>query len=172
MKGLTACLCILTGTAIGFGTGYFIAEKKYTKMLDEEINKTNDILSASEKEAPVVVEEVEKNTIGTGILDTPIYSYISSEDPPTKNPSIEVVPFDDFEKEPEYESEVIFYYPDVKEFYNDRKEKLSDVELIKMIGKTNVDDDFNRYYEDPDCIRVRNDDLKTYYEILRYYTSP
>ena len=166
MKKIGTFLCILTSTAIGFGAGYIIAEKRYTKMLNEEINKTNDILATAEKE---VVQESALDQLANEVVNDVIKESEKEIDISNRSKWIK---FDEFETIPEYESEVIFYYPATKEFYNDRKEKLSDDEVIRMIGTTDVDDSFGIYYEDPDCLRMKNDYLRTYYEILRYYTSP
>lgn len=182
-------ISMIGGALIGGAAGMYAGSKiMYNKChesmmeVEEELNRMLFELKDKEKKAEntcVSVPVVESTTLtwNSGVVPAEAVAYEASIQHTPAFKSIEektnvtVIDFDDFETIPEYESEVLFFYPDTGDILDDQHQPISKTKI-----KTMIPDDFashfDEYDEDPDCVRVRNDDLKTYYEILRYYTSP
>jgi len=155
------------GGAIGTYAGAKIMYDRNHEAMEAVEKELNDIIfklkENKETAADITVSEETSNEF---------VSYAPAEHTPAfKTSEVSVIPFDDFETEPEFESEVLFYYPESGDVTDDQYIPIGKGKLKEMIGDDALTH-FDEYEEDPDCVRVRNDTLKTYYEILRYYTSP
>lgn len=180
-------ISLIGGLAIGGAAGTMVGARiMYNKchesmeMVENELNNLLFQLKDAKKEAEEInastsniaemigqPEETSTETYpwGTG-KHTPAYQIIRAE-----SDEITVIPFDDFEIIPEYESETLFYYPETGDILDDKHNPIGKQKLKEMIGEDAINH-FDEYDEDPDCVRIRNDTMKTYFELLRYYTSP
>ena len=177
MKGFVGVIISVTSMAIGAGVSYFVTARAFNKKVTEIEKDHSDTIFELDavkselhnlKECDRILDELnhEDEPEETPIKHTPAFQTIEPE-----TNDISVIAFDDFETIPEYDSEVLFFYPDTGDVLDDQHQPVGKSKL-----KTMIPDDFVSYFdtydEDPDCVRVQNDILKTYYEILRYYTSP
>lgn len=171
MKGSIG-IGIAIGTMIGASVTYIFTSRKYEKKVkeaEEAHSKTLCDLADAEISlrrirASMDVscdQEDEKYTAPTE--HTPAFKSVEND--------ISIIAFDDFETIPEYDSEVLFYYPNTGDILDDQYNPIGKQKLREMIGDDAIHH-FDEYDEDPDCVRIRNDTLKTYYELLRQYTSP
>jgi len=172
------------GLALGGSVGTYAGAKMMYKRsheamvkVEEELNNLLFSLKEAEKkeEEEAVVEEPEEE-FGSELKAFPVdlgpaYAVPVEHTPAFKSSIVYTIPFDDFETEPDFESEVLFYYPESGDVTDDQHVPIAKAKLTEMIGRDALTH-FDEYEEDPDCVRVKNDTMKTYFEILRYYTSP
>lgn len=183
-------LSLIGGAVIGGAAGMYAGSRiMYNKChesmmeVEEELNNLLFELKSKENEieqevdvnpqegSEFVVPESYIRAVEHAATETHTPAYKSVIVEQDDNDKISVVEFDDFETIPEYESDVLFFYPDTGDVLDDQHQPISKTKVKEMIGDDALTR-FDEYEEDPDCVRVKNDTLKTYYEILRCYTSP
>ena len=183
----TWIFALIGGLAVGGAAGTYAGakimyERNRTTMakVEEELNNLLFELKEEKKETTVTGTiataaemEISTVTVPNEFVSNvgQIYSVPVEHTPAFKTSTVYTIPFDDFETEPEFESEVLFYYPETGDVTDDQHVPIGKAKLKELIGEDALTH-FDEYEEDPDCVRVKNDTLKTYYEILRYYTSP
>lgn len=154
------------GFAIGGLAGFLYAKRIYGVRDEEEINKirqmyknkyensvNNQLYSEPKPETPKVEEQVEELK----------YFEEVKEEAKKKNVDIQVISPLEYGMEPEYECETLSYYADRVLAYDDADDSL--VENIDEVIGLDALELIGEYGND--VIYVRNDILKTYFEICR-----
>lgn len=172
-KNLVYLAVFAAGAGIGVGATWQYFKTKYKHLADEEIQSVKDVFLKKNREEKEehdqnvsklidIKEELEKmNTIAT--------NYNACSKPATENKEESkmddepyVIPPEEFgESEDDYEQVTLFYYADG--YIAD-----DDDEIFHHIDETIGADAINHFGEyDDDAVYIRNDRLKTDYEILR-----
>lgn len=160
---LSNVIIFTTGAAIGALVSWKLLEMRYKKIADEEIESVKAIYSKKDEEVePKEFEpkrfEPQKFKPEYTDLVNELYSSEKEGEDVKKKPYI-ITP-EEFGDQDDYEAESLTYYSDGV-LTDNRDEPIEDVENI-------VGNDFKSHfgeYED-DSVFIRNDKLKTDYEIL------
>ena len=192
---LSTVFAFLIGAVAGAAAVYYYEEKRYQNFYEEEIGPVKESLTKMiekmKKEAePKKEKEVNQKDVSkpkeTDSIQIDKYkkeassykNYSNSsavmvdEDeevpPPPKeyfgdpNAKPVIITPEEFGDDEEYEKISLFYYTDGV-ICDDSDEPLSDEEISRSIG-LDAKNHFGEYEED--CVYIRNDRLKTYYELL------
>lgn len=166
---LSKLFIFAAGAAIGSAVTWKLVETKYKRIAQEEIDSVKAAFGTSK---PDDVEDAEEETVADQVdiqeyMDTvrdigyTNYSTIT-EDVPEKQPETKpyVISPDEFAEMKDYQTVSLAYYADgVLTYENDKI--VEDVDSI--VGRDSLSH-FGEYEDD--SVFVRNDDLKTDYEIL------
>lgn len=148
----------LIGAASGFFTAWYIAENKYKKIAQEEIDSVKSVYSKKRNDDKTEKENEDKTEHET-ILRSEHYIYEEKEEDDDMEKPYVISPeeFGDYE---DYERISLTYYTD--EVLTDENDEIVD-NIDEVVGS----DSLNHFgeYED-DSVFVRNDRLKCDYEIL------
>lgn len=193
MKG-AGIIGFVLGAVVGAAATYFYMEQKYQNFYEKEIapvkEKLTDMIEKMQKdkdggeaskqeEAKPPVKKSHPDDLVTYVKKASDYKNYSSpavmvEDdettqiPPPKeyfgDPDAEpvIISPDEFGDDDEYEKVSLFYYTDGV-ICDDGDNPLDDIEINGSIGP-NAKNHFGEYEDD--CVYIRNDRLKTYYELL------
>ena len=169
-KGTIGILSFIAGGGVGIWIGKKLLEQQYAQLAQEEIESVKEVflkqnedkkkdtasLKPSEKDTQVT-EEVKKKYVHYAKQ----YGYTQEETPaPVLKPR--VISPDEFEDQEGYDSVTLTYYADGT--LTDSNEKPMDDDLIEeYVGKESLTH-FGEYEDD--SVHVRNDRLKTDFEIL------
>lgn len=174
---LSKLLIFVTGAAIGSAVTWKIITDKYSQIIEEELEEfKNEILEELDENDEEDVQEEAKSvddakTAYNDIIEESGYRNYSNRTPakqvvPEKKEDVEdmgepyIISPDDFDEHDDYEVESLTYYADGILADEDDNE-IEDVE--GMVGKGSLNH-FGEYEDD--SVFVRNDELKTDYEIL------
>lgn len=167
----------LVGTVIGGGIGWYLSQKKYTKIANEAIDEAKKEYDAAMEKAGVkpkrvfrkkVVDEapaeekplVEKSSIQSEIEKHGYADYSSMSIPSHDEPY--VISPNEFGEIEDYNKITLTFYAD-KIVADENNEMMDDTEIRQSIGFESLGH-FGEYEDD--SVFVRNDRLKTDYEIL------
>ena len=163
----TNFIIFAVGTAIGSAFTWKYAEKKFKRIADDEIKSVKEMYGhhVSDKKdtgTKETTEMVEKSSIDKAMDIVKKEGYIQyskrKEDETVKEPY--VIPPDEFGEHDDYERESLTYYADG--VLTDESDNVID-DVDWLIGKDSLDH-FGEWEDD--SVFVRNDKLKTDYEIL------
>ena len=175
----------IAGAAIGVVAGFKLSETKYQAKIQEEIasvkeafrNKKVDISKFAPKESKKV-DEVSKKVFKKPEQEVRKVPYATMYKEPSKQTEEErvivetkigeakkgpyVISPDEFGEDQEYEQISLIYYAD-NTLADDEDMVMDEEEIERTVGM----DSLTRFGEyEPDSVFVRNDELKTEYEIL------
>lgn len=175
----------VAGAAIGLIAGFKLSETKYQAKIQEEIasvkeafrNKRVDISKFAPKESKKV-DEVSKKVFKKPEQEVRKVPYATMYKEPSKQTKEErvivetkigeakkgpyVISPDEFGEDQEYEQISLIYYAD-NTLADDEDMVMDEAEIERTVGM----DSLTRFGEyEPDSVFVRNDELKTEYEIL------
>lgn len=162
---LKTCFIFAAGSAIGSAVTYFVLNKKYKKISDEEIQSVKDIYKKKEEalkdlaseQAERMAEEIVANAIPEeeDILDGKEVDNMADNRPYVIEP-------DEFGEEG-YVTVSLNYYADGVLTFMDDDSVIEPDEIDEMVGR----DSLTRFGEyERDTVYVRNDKRRTDYEIL------
>lgn len=174
----------IAGAAIGLVAGFKLSETKYQAKIQEEIasvkeafrNRKIDISKFAPKESKV--DEVSKKVFKKPEQEVRKVPYSTMYKEPSKQSEEErvivetkigeakkgpyVISPDEFGEDQEYEQISLIYYAD-NTLADDENIVMDEEEIERTVGM----DSLTRFGEyEPDSVFVRNDELKTEYEIL------
>lgn len=174
----------IAGAAIGVVAGFKLSETKYQAKIQEEIasvkeafrNRKVDISKFAPKESKV--DEVSKKVFKKPEQEVRKVPYATMYKDPSKQSEEErvivetkigeakkgpyVISPDEFGEDQEYEQISLIYYAD-NTLADDEDMVMDEEEIERTVGM----DSLTRFGEyEPDSVFVRNDELKTEYEIL------
>lgn len=174
----------IAGAAIGVVAGFKLSETKYQAKIQEEIasvkealrNRKVDISKFAPKESKV--DEVSKKVFKKPEQEVRKVPYATMYKEPSKQSEEErvivetkigeakkgpyVISPDEFGEDQEYEQISLIYYAD-NTLADDEDMVMDEEEIERTVGM----DSLTRFGEyEPDSVFVRNDELKTEYEIL------
>lgn len=156
------------GAIIGSAVTWKLVENKYKKIAQEEIDSVKEVFSRREREektennVEVKDESEEEMSLEQYKEELERMRYTNkSDNEDLKMPEgIHIIEPDEFGEEEDYEVESLTYYKD-KIVADDFDNIIEDVDSV--IGRESL----NHFGEfEDDCVYVRNDNTKTYYEIL------
>lgn len=175
----------IAGAAIGLVAGFKLSETKYQAKIQEEIasvkeafrNRKVDISKFAPKESKKV-DEVSKKVFKKPEQEVRKVPYATMYKEPSKQSEEErvivetkigeakkgpyVISPDEFGEDQEYEQISLIYYAD-NTLADDEDMVMDEEEIERTVGM----DSLTRFGEyEPDSVFVRNDELKTEYEIL------
>ena len=176
-NGLTNVLIFATGAAIGSVVTWKLVKDKYAQIAQEEIDSVKEVFSRRESGTPKKEEDTEESTdeeerllwgeediqeaedlaASCGYFN---YSGLEMKKAEDKIKPYVIAPEEYGEKD-DYEIETLYCF-ECGTLTNNLNEPVDDVE--NLVGK-----DFRDHigdYED-DCVHIRNDELKTDFEILQ-----
>lgn len=192
---LSTVFAFLIGAVAGAAAVYYYEEKRYQNFYEEEIGPVKESLTKMIEKMKKEAEPKKENEVNQKNVSKPKetdsiqidkykkeassyknYSNSSAimvdEDeevpPPPKeyfgdpNAKPVIITPEEFGDDEEYEKISLFYYTDGV-ICDDSDEPLSDEEINRSIG-LDAKNHFGEYEED--CVYIRNDRLKTYYELL------
>ncbi len=184
---ISKCFIFAAGAAIGSAVTYIILKTKYEQIINEEIESVKEVYSR--KKIEETIEEETKNVVSKTVQmkyndeklqkDLKDLTDIIAENKyaENKNPreeenenmdkdieyyKPEVIPPDEFGEDEDYETESLTYYAD-EVLTDDMDNVIDDEDIDDMITYEAL----TRFGEwEDDSVFVRNDERKTYYEIL------
>ena len=171
---LTCVLAFSTGAAVGAVVSWKLLKKKYELIAQEEIDSVKEMYSTSEKKDDDIFE-VEGVTEESPKSDEEVYESILESEGYTNYSNVKtekggsgfmdkekpyVIPPSEYGEFEEYDTETLTYYADGI-LTDDQDEIIDDIEGI--VGEESLET-FGQY--ENDAVHVRNDALKTDYEIL------
>ena len=177
-NSITKLLIFAAGAVIGSAVTWKFAEEKYKRIADEEIASVKEVFSKKEKDLDEDTELIDEDVLDSTIKEVSAYiqkvseyGYSSEDDAKKGGGNIVnkdrpyIIPPEMFDEEPDYDAVTLTYYNDgvVADMWD---EKVDDVD--DTIGSDSLNH-FGEYEED--SVFVRNDNLKTDYEILRDYRN-
>ena len=160
---LSSMFIFATGAAIGSVVTWKILDAKYKRLVTEEIESVVDAFSRdvtrdeNSYEAPTASEVVVNNEYEA------LLASINKNDDKEVDDVTEpyVISPDEYDEIEDYDTETLFYYKDGV-LTDDQDNPIENVD--DMVGR----DSLERFGEfEEDCVFVRNDKLKTDFEILR-----
>lgn len=156
------------GAAAGAVVSWRYLKKKYEQITREEIASYKDACSSKRKDKETSDEKDEEvpertKTEYRSLLEKLPYGEVKEEVAPAKEDGPYVIAPEDFDEYDDYETVSLTYYADGV-LVSDDGEIIEDIE--ELIGR----DSINRFgeYED-DSVYVRDERVKTDYEILKDY---
>ena len=154
------------GAAIGSVVTWKLVKTKYERIAQEEIDSVKEVFSRNHR---IEIEPVDEACDGEEIEETiknyqsiaSNYSNESNEEDDDYDDEPYVISPDEFGEEEDYDQISLTYYSDNK-LADDK-----DVLVEDIYGTVGYDalESFGKYEED--AVHVRNDKLKSYFEILR-----
>ena len=172
MDKIFYALSFVVGGVVGSLVTLKYAEKKYRKIADEEVESVKAEFSKNKK---IFMDEVKTEVLANVAKEKPdILNYSSilnkegyadkkestaTEDKDTEPYQIHEAKFGEFE---DYSLETLKYYSSNDIFTDDLDETLEDLSVIPA-------DDIREYFKEhkgKDCVYIRNEKLKTDYEVL------
>ena len=161
-NGLKYALVFAGGVAVGAAASWKVLETKYKQIADEEIASVKELYERKEAELKEEVEEAERVEADKTEMKSLINDYVGEGGSEAMNFSSEpyVISPDEFNELDDYEVESLTYYADGI-LTDDQDNIIEDVELL--IGKGSLTH-FGEYEDD--SVFVRNDDMRTDFEIL------
>ena len=168
-RKLIDILAFLTGAAIGSVVTWKLIEKKYKILAEEEIESVREYYS--KKETPLTAEPKKVTSDNTQkqeytkVLENLNYNH-SNETQPVKvktdvDPDIYIIPPESFGEYEDYKMATLTYYNADKTLTDEYDTVINDLE--ELIGE-DPSIHFGEYEDD--SVHVRNDKLRTDYEIL------
>lgn len=154
------------GAAIGSAVTYFILNKKYKKISDEEIQSVRDVYKKKEEAlkdmASEQAEKMAQEIVANAIPEEDDISDAKEVVDEMKDNRPYVIDPDDFGEEG-YHTVSLDYYADGVLAYMDSGAVIKPEEVDEIVGR----DSLTRFGEyERDTVYVRNDKRKTDYEIL------
>lgn len=154
------------GAIIGSAVTYFILNKKYKKISDEEIQSVRDVYKKKEEAlkdmASEQAEKMAQEIVANAIPEEDDISDEKEVDDEMKDNRPYVIDPDDFGEEG-YHTVSLDYYADGVLAYMDSGAVIKPEEVDEIVGR----DSLTRFGEyERDTVYVRNDKRKTDYEIL------
>lgn len=165
-------ICFAAGAATGWLVACKMMRQAFMEKYEEDVAETREeyLRRIEELEAPATDDEIaqiikeypKKETIKEYVDRLEELKQKQKED---ENMGIEVISPEEFGEYHEYETITLHYYSDgiVSEAFNDEVEPFTDEDIEECLG-TEALESFGQYEED--SVFVRNDNQKTYYEIL------
>lgn len=172
MNKIFYALSFVLGGVVGSLVTLKYAEKKYRKIADEEVESVKAEFSKNKK---IFMDEVKTEVLANVAKEKPdILNYSSilnkegyadkkestvTEDKDTEPYQIHEAKFGEFE---DYSLETLKYYSSNDIFTDDLDETLEDLSVIPA-------DDIREFFKEhkgTDCVYIRNEKLKTDYEVL------
>lgn len=172
MNKIFYALSFVLGGVVGSLVTLKYAEKKYRKIADEEVESVKAEFSKNKK---IFMDEVKTEVLANVAKEKPdILNYSSilnkegyadkkestaAKDKDTEPYQIHEARFGEFE---DYSLETLKYYSSNDIFTDDLDETLEDLSVIPA-------DDIREYFKEhkgTDCVYIRNEKLKTDYEVL------
>lgn len=156
-------IAFVLGAAIGSFVTWKVIDRKYEKLIQEEIESVKNTFSANAREAtPIndVVEEYPEPVDIRGDFDDMVQDLGYTETPRKPDAKPYVIPPDQFGEDEEYTQVSLTYYAD-QVLADENDEIVEDVE--GLIGFESLSH-FGEYEDD--SVFVRDDKLKCDYEIL------
>ena len=168
-NGLTNLFIFTTGAALGSLVTWKLVKSKYEQIAQEEIDSVKEVFSRRENDTTEVEEtdsdesveeekEVYENVVETlGYFN---YSGIEKTKPEEEVPAPYVIAPEEYGEIEGYD-QITLYYFTCGTLTDDQNEPVDDVE--NTVGRDSLTH-FGEYEDD--AVHVRNDELKTDYEIL------
>ena len=177
MNKLGILIGALVGTVIGGGIGWYLSQKKYTKIANEAIDEAKKEYDTAMEEAGVKPKRVfrkkeavekpheDKLLVETSSIQSEIekhgYADYSSMSVPSRDEPYIITP-EEFGEIEEYDKITLTFYAD-KIVADENNEIMDETEIQQSIGFESLGH-FGEYEDD--SVFVRNNRLKTDYEIL------
>lgn len=174
MRGINV-LIFLGGVAVGAAAGIFATKKHYEQIANEEIESVKEVFSkrneeTEEKDISIKNEKPALNDYMDRLKEAGYKNYSTSADetkiqkePDFSTKDIYTINDAEFGEEDGYEQLTYTYYND-NILCDENDEPLSQNDILRTVGYDALE---NFDYEENDAVYVRNDILKTDYEILR-----
>lgn len=176
MNGMTKLIIFTAGAVIGSAVTWKLVKDKYERIANEEIKsvkeryskktaKDSDTDELDDVSLADTIKEVEEYL---NKIDESGYSTENNKKggaKSMKNDRPYIIAPEEFDDQPDYDAVSLTYYEDgvVTDMWD---EKIDDDEVEDLIGRDALTH-FGEYEED--SVFIRNDNLKTDYEILRDY---
>ena len=176
MNGMTKLIIFAAGAVIGSAVTWKLVKDKYERIANEEIKsvkeryskktaKDSDTDELDDVSLADTIKEVEEYL---NKIDESGYSTENNKKgvaKSMKNDRPYIIAPEEFDDQPDYDAVSLTYYEDgvVTDMWD---EKIDDDEVEDLVGKDALTH-FGEYEED--SVFIRNDNLKTDYEILRDY---
>lgn len=168
-------VAFLAGVGIGSVVTWAVVKSKYEQIAQEEIDSVKEAFSDRKRvkvepiDEPVDEEETEKDEYEKLTTNYKTYSKKKGDSEEMLEPY--VISPDDFDAE-DYDTNSFTYYADGV-LTDDKDNPMDEDEIERTVGQ----DSLTHFGEfEDDSVFVRNDELKTDYEILlvndKYYDSP
>ena len=176
MNGMTKLIIFAAGAVIGSAVTWKLVKDKYERIANEEIKsvkeryskktaKDSDTDELDDVSLADTIKEVEEylNKIDESGYSTEIKEKGGAKS--MKNDRPYIIAPEEFDDQPDYDAVSLTYYEDgvVTDMWD---EKIDDDEVEDLVGRDALTH-FGEYEED--SVFIRNDNLKTDYEILRDY---
>lgn len=161
-NGLKCAFIFAGGVSVGAAASWKLLEAKYKQIADEEIASVKELYERKEAELKNEAEDTEPVEAEQTEMKSLINEYVGEGGSEAMNFSSEpyVISPDEFSELDDYDTESLTYYADGT-LTDDQDNVIEDVELL--IGRDALTH-FGEYEDD--SVFVRNDDMRTDYEIL------
>lgn len=164
------CLAFVVGAGIGSLVTYLFMKQKYDAIYDfaEE-----DFPEVKESEKKNESDDKEKSSDDKVVFD---YAHILKENEyvPKENDEPYLIRREEYGSRHDYEVSSLTYYASDDVLVDENDEVIEKEEIGSLVGD-NFSDYFGTCDDDPDAVYIRNERLKTDFEILRdlnaYYTE-
>ena len=162
-------LATSTAYILGIATGILIAKEHYRKLANEEIDSVKAAFDRQMERAKAGQEQAEqcaKEAVDTNLKNIQHYECLLREKgyvPDEKPEAAVYIHPDEFGEIDDYNVSTIIFYEKSGVFADEMNQPIDDEEWEGMLG-CGVVKHFDEYESDRVC--VRNDETRTYYEVL------
>lgn len=163
MNKLTNIFMFAGGAIIGSVVTWALVKTKYEQLAQEEIDSVKETFSSKKEEPTIIEEEPESEEVGNTMdrYETILSNSGYTEEVEDVNGPYVISP-EEFDEDNDYETQSLTYYKD-KVLADDWGRVIDTEDIEEMVGLDSLTH-FGEYEDD--SVFVKNDRLKTYFEIL------